>query len=121
MAEDLITRWIREAQTGTISEPVWHDLSSAVAADPEAGWTLVLHLIEAAPDDEVLGLIAAGPLEELILESSSNMIDRLETQARRDPKFRRCLTGVWFESQLPAEMVNRLKRYTSTVLNPLSR
>ena len=43
-------------------------------------------------------------------------IERVELEARRDPRFRRCLTGVW---GIPQRIKDRLAQYTSTVENPL--
>jgi uncharacterized protein DUF6869 len=123
MSEDLVARWIENANAGTRSPDelfeAWTAVDRVVATDSESGWQLVLKLIEAAPDDKVLAAIAAGPLEDLIFEWSPLLIDRIETHARRDPKFRRCLTGVWLSVELSPEISNRIEKYTSTVVDPL--
>ncbi len=84
--------------------------------DPESAWILTLELIAAAPDDRVLATVAAGPLENLIGQLPDLMFERVEVQARRDAKFRRCLTGVW---GIPPKIRDRLAKYTSTVKDPL--
>jgi hypothetical protein len=87
-----------------------------VRSDPEAGWTLALELIDAAPDDRILARVAAGPLEDLLVKWRDQLVDRADVQARRDPKFRRCVTGVW---GLSAPVRDRLAKYTSTIKDPL--
>jgi hypothetical protein len=87
--------------------------------EPETAWAITLDLIRAAPDDQVLADIAAGPLEELIQHSHATLLDRVETAARQDPKFRRCLMGVWLDTETPGDVCDRLTRYTSTVKDGL--
>ena len=120
MPQSLVEDWIRyHAERRKQTDPLfeaWERVDELVRLDPEAGWNLTLELIEAAPDDHVLANIAAGPLEDLLSRSADHFIDQVELQARRDPKFRRCLTGVW---GLPPAVRERLHKYTSTVTNPL--
>jgi hypothetical protein len=94
----------------------WEQVNDLVGSDPEAAWVVTLALIEAAPDDRVLANVAAGPLEDLLTRSTETFIDRAELQARRDAKFRRCLTGVW---GLSAAVRERFAKYLSTVEDPL--
>jgi hypothetical protein len=54
-----------------------------------------LALVELAPDDAALAYVAAGPLEDLVREHLERFADRLVEQARRDPRFRDALKGVW--------------------------
>jgi hypothetical protein len=120
MRDPLIDDWIRyHAEDRKSTDPLLSacvKVDEIVHDDPEAGWTLTLALVEAAPDHRVLAMVAAGPLEELLKRSSDRLIDRVEAQARRDPKFRRCLTGVW---GLPPPVRARLEKYTSTIRDPL--
>lgn len=51
-----------------------------------------------------MGLIAAGPLEDLLTVQGPAYIDRLEDQARRSARMRYALTGVWTQD-LPEEDV----------------
>jgi hypothetical protein len=70
-------------------------IDEIVRADPEHGWSLTLQLIEAATTDFLLAIIAAGPLEDLLGHHGILVVDRVETYARRDSKFRNALSCVW--------------------------
>ncbi len=64
--------------------------------DPDVQWSVILDLVAASPDnDQVLQAIAAGPLEGFLARFDAEVIDRVEAEADRDPKFRRVLSGVW--------------------------
>jgi len=116
----LVDDWIAYHVAGSrASDPrfsAWAEVDDLVRRDPEAGWTLILELIVAAPDDRILANVAAGPLEDLLSRDAERFIDRLEVQARRDAKFRRCLTGVW---GLPASVTDRIAKYTAAVADAL--
>ncbi len=66
--------------------------------EPETAWGLILDLLRESLNDNALGCLAAGPLETLIDGHGPLFIDRIETRARHDPKFRRLLGGVWQSS-----------------------
>jgi len=120
MPHPLVADWIAyHAERAKPSDPrfsAFEELNDLLHKDPEAGWSVTLELIVAAPDDLTLANVAAGPLEDLLTHEAERFIDRVELQARRDPKFRRCLTGVW---GLPASIRDRVLKYTSTVADPL--
>jgi len=80
-----------------------------VDLDQEAAWPLVLELFDRAEGDRMLAFIAAGPLEELIVQHGSQLIDRIEAKAAADKKFRRALSGVWGESGMSEDVLRRVK------------
>lgn len=61
----------------------------------EAGWCAILGILARRPPEQVLGLLAAGPLEDIIHYWGPNFIDRIERAAWDDFQFRNLLTGVW--------------------------
>jgi hypothetical protein len=63
--------------------------------EPERAWPVILALIEAAPNEEALAFVAAGPLEDLIQSHGNDFADRIIERARRDPRFRSALRDVW--------------------------
>ena len=120
MSSSVVEDWIRyHSEDCKASDPpfsVCEYVDDLVTRDPEAGWLMILDLIAAAPDDRVLAAIAAGPLEDLAKRSPELFVDRIEIQARRDAKFRRCFTGVW---GTPPVIQKRLAKYVATVTDPL--
>ena len=68
--------------------------------DPESIWAAILLIIEKTSEHRVIAGVAAGPLEDLIENHGAAWIDRIELEARRNPKFRHLLGGVW-ESSTP--------------------
>jgi hypothetical protein len=78
----------------------WERIDEIAHADPVRAWALILQLIVAAPDDLALFRIAAGPLEVLLKSHGPVVIDRVEDQARKDPRFRFVLSGVWGHSEI---------------------
>jgi len=56
---------------------------------------IVLDKIRNEENDRLLGLLAAGPLEDLLHENGKQVVDRVEKYARIDPLFRKLLNGVW--------------------------
>jgi len=85
---------------------------SIVHEDPEHGWEIVLELIRiAGEDDDAIGFVAAGPLEELVKGRAETFIDRFEAAAARDPGFLRCMRGVWSREEYHSpEVAGRLRR-----------
>jgi hypothetical protein len=65
------------------------------SANAEDCWATILEILSRNPPEWVIGVLAAGPLEDLIDASGPEFIDRIELQARRDPAFRHLLGGVW--------------------------
>ena len=91
----------------------WEKVNDIVnGADPEHAFSVVQALVRAAPDDQ-LELIGAGPVENLVINHSAALIDWLESEARRDPRFREALASIWLVADhiLP-EVLNRLQAVT---------
>lgn len=78
--------------------------------EPDWAWRFVLATLdELKPeqDDKVLAVLAAGPLEDLLANHGSEVIARVEDEARRSPRFRELLGGVW-KSSMPEEVWQRV-------------
>jgi len=67
---------------------------------PDLAWDLMLQILARDQSDYVVGMLAAGPLEDLIHYHGPTFVDRVESQARADATFKRVLQGVW-ESSTP--------------------
>ena len=81
-------------------------LQGFVEDDPEAAWATIKEVVSRYTEEElysfqkteaqdVVGLTAAGPLEDLLSAHGSGFIDRVEEEARRDKRMAWTLGGVW--------------------------
>jgi hypothetical protein len=70
-------------------------LADIVADNPQEAFDLILQILGATEDENVLQVLAAGPLEALIHHHGSFVIDLVEREAATNPKFVRLLQGVW--------------------------
>ena len=97
---------------GDGDHPLWwaveRSMFCAREAHGEELWLFVLAVTSKAPCDKVLGVLAAGPLEELIAYAGNDFIDRIETEARRSPAFRHVLGGVW-QNSTPDDIWRRVE------------
>jgi hypothetical protein len=84
-----------DARFGSIME-----LDDLACREPDTAWGLILAILERDQSSRVVGMLAAGPLEDLIEYHGPQFIDRIELRARQDPAFRHLLGGVW-ESSSP--------------------
>jgi hypothetical protein len=66
--------------------------------EAEAEWRAILGIFHRQPPQQVLDVLAAGPLEDLINSWGPDFIDRIEQTAWDDAQFRNLLTGVWESS-----------------------
>ncbi len=119
--EPVVDAWIRYHSDLKLGQAgpkdlfwVWVYIKYLVLDEPEKAWPVILELVQRAPTDRILADVAAGPLEDLIREHAKQFIDRVEIQACRDPKFQLCLTGVWYEKELPEDIRKRIEKYMSS-------
>ena len=81
--------------------------------DPDEAWAVTKALIAQAANEEELAYVAAGPLEELLQEHGARFEKEIFIEARRDPTFRRALTGVWGWEQVHRPLAEALRRLFS--------
>jgi hypothetical protein len=84
-------------------------LEEAVAhAAPAVAWELLLTLLRRAPDEE-LDNFAAGPLEDVVRTRAPALIDAIEAEAGRDPRFRWALGCIWLgRGDMPDDILTRV-------------
>ena len=70
-------------------------MDELVGTIAEECWSGIIAVVERRPSERVLGMLAAGPVEDLLHYSGANFIDRIEERSRLDPLFRQMLHGVW--------------------------
>ena len=125
MSDDVLRTWLTY-QGSTKDDPkrispehawAYEQLDALLRSSPEEGWAAVLSLITLADSDWRLACVAAGPLEDLLSQEPERFKDRVDECARRDPKFRRCLSGVWLSDDSPLREI--VRKYVATVADPL--
>jgi hypothetical protein len=102
--EDVVAGWI-DLQLAAENSPEWeesfwsHMLVDDLVNDfPRDAFDLVLSILESNQSDSVKGAVAAGPVEDLLVQHGSEFIDLVEQEAKRSPKFGSMLGGVWRSS-----------------------
>ncbi len=86
----------------------WERVTDIVQESPERGLALAIELVHMAPDQKAIAYIAAGPLEDLICKHQLAVLPALADAARKDPKLRHALLGVWGQNRMSAECLRRL-------------
>lgn len=124
-AEQVASDWIAYASNGPddasdeVFDLAWimYDL---VNDDPALAWGAIkavvnryteneLYLANGSEAQRVVGNIAAGPLEDLLVKHGVRFIEIVETEARRDRRMSWMLSGVW-QSGMPEHIWTRVQR-----------
>lgn len=99
--EDLIKGWIH-LQRSTLNSQAYEEsfwscmLFMNLCEDfPEDTLNVIKAILKTNDSMEIIGPLAAGPLEDLIAKHGSILIDDIEREARACPKFNKTLGGVW--------------------------
>ena len=111
----IVTAWIA-AQQATSGSPEyetnWWAVSEvmewALEGDGDRLWQFILETYKRDPPDEVIAVLAAGPLEDLLAKRGEDFIDRIEELARKDPNFNHVLGGVW-RNRITGEVWQRIE------------
>ena len=86
----------------------FNELADLMRDDPDEAWQITVELVTRASDEEALGYVAAGALEDLICAHPDAMIDRVESRARQDARFRKAIARVWGWIRMPKDIRARL-------------
>jgi hypothetical protein len=116
MAE-LVTGWISYERNehrqpkGLDQEDIWAMFCAHELVEDHAnlGLDFVLSVLATKLDNDVIPILAAGPLEEVLAYHGPVIIDRIEDEARRSPDFCHLLGGVW-QNRMPDEIWQRVRR-----------
>ena len=109
--DDDVVRAYLLSQTGSgDASHAWAspELDDLVEDEPERAWRIILVLSEQSPDDEFESILAAGPIEGLLVKHGPAFIERVEQHAATDPKFNHVLGGVW-KSEMLDDVWSRLQ------------
>jgi hypothetical protein len=88
----------------------WEEVERVVL-DEDLAVPLLEALAMAAPDEQALAFLGAGPIENAIRSASSVLIDRIEGAARRNERFRLALRCAWFDAAVAPDVAARLRRF----------
>jgi hypothetical protein len=102
MAE-LVAGWIsyqaneERAQKGLDQEDIWalFCVDDIIRKHADLGLDFVLAVLSKKPENYVIEILAAGPLEDILATHGQAIISRVEDEARCSPEFRNLLGGVW--------------------------
>jgi hypothetical protein len=73
----------------------WGKMQDMVRLDPDPAWHVLGMLVDGAGSDDVLELLGAGPLEDLMSLHGEHFVDRAVGRARADESFRFALSCMW--------------------------
>jgi hypothetical protein len=87
-----------------------HDRAWDLCQDkPEKAFQLVLEVLRRNHSNEILKVLAAGPLENILAKHGEAMIERVEAEAKSNPLFAKLLGGVW-QNDMPEHIWNRVQK-----------
>ena len=103
--------WV--AEKGQFSRP-WEVIEDLIERNPKIAFRIIeeIHYLISSNESvnyKLMGLLAAGHLEELLCENGAEVIDQIEFLAKHDNEFRKCLCGVW-KSDIPDEIYARVQK-----------
>src|SRR5580658_2884004 len=90
-------------------------LAEVIETRPEDAWERILALAANAKNQEALGWVGAGPLEDLLSRHGQVIIGRVEAMAVADPKFVVCLAAAWGWSRFERSVYELVQCIVQTV------
>lgn len=91
----------------------WEEVDEA-ALDAAPGIVeLLVALAKAAPNDEALAYLGAGPLQDLIRRHGAEFVDAIDQAAQTSQSFQVALRCVTYDTGADQAIVNRLRRFGS--------
>jgi hypothetical protein len=110
----------RERTEDTHEDPDWWAVSFAIEAALTRHpilRTLLLELLDAAPDEAVVASIGAGPLEDFVSDDEDDLA-WLEAHVATTPNMPRAVAGTWVAGRVSPSTLARLDRLAGV---PLAR
>lgn len=115
---NLVSTYIRFADADEDSreydECFWasDELSIMCAGQPLVAWQTILEVLSKKPSSRVIELLAAGPLENLLVKHGLLLIDAIEESAKRNSDVALLLGGVW-QSEIDSSVWKRIEKVRS--------
>ena len=73
----------------------WDVMFNFMHERPELAFELIVEIWSRDQSRDVIQILSAGPLEDLLSTYGEQMIQAIEKEAEKDPSFRKLLGGVW--------------------------
>ena len=86
----------------------WNEFDWAVHDYPELAWQAICEALGQQRMANHLPVLAAGPREDLLSLHGKQFIDRVESEAKRNPRFAWLLGGVW-KHEMSEQIWNRVQ------------
>ena len=100
LAEQWIKYWLLPENSSAQDALSWvadreYDL---VHESPDEAWFLILEILRRNNSSQILEVLSAGPLEELLANHGERIIESVENEAMKNSSFATLLGGVWRNS-----------------------
>lgn len=89
----------------------YEEVDDAAAEASPGVVELLVSLADAAPDDDAVAYLGAGPVEDLIRLHGQELVEEIDEAARRNERFRLALRSVWYDTATDPSLVTRLRRF----------
>lgn len=116
--DELVKTWIRLQNIAVevgyedpkADELFWsaQKMDELISRDPQAAWNVILSILKTDESRTIIQSLSAGPLEDLLVRHGEQVIDAVETEAKKNEKFAKLLGGVW-KNKIKDEIWNRIQ------------
>jgi hypothetical protein len=89
----------------------WEAVQTTISEHPAEAVELIADLVRSAVSDDDLVYVGAGPLEGLVSQHGSTVVERIDELARQDSRFRRAVNAMWLSDAVPVTVRDRLARF----------
>ena len=76
----------------------WEELNDATSESPEIAWTIICEILKKTDSDQVIGNLAAGPLEDMMRYHDRFTMEKIKNEIQGNPKLKKCMADVWLDS-----------------------
>lgn len=83
-------------------------LERMVVSNEERAWRVILTILKKDNSDAVMSNLAAGPMEDILVQHGDDVIERVEAKAEKDPDFKKMIMGVW-QNDMSEDIWHRVK------------
>jgi len=86
-----------------------HLLARLIEEHPLDAWRIIESMISRTEDEATLRAIGIGPIEDILSENGSHVVEEVERFARAEPKLLTCLRAAW-KSDATDEVWGRVEK-----------